>query len=178
MPFDVNLEPGEDLVLKELYQPTRKTQPFAFAVSTRALFLPAKRMFAVSDPWYFRRVPLPEVRNVAIRRLRSAGVWALAGVMASVGLVTTYWMLYGRATKVSGYPIAVAVVGLVLPLLARGRYALTVGLTRGSFTWRPPILIGGSGKANGVALQERILQACGSVGVHIRDERVSGRGHG
>ena len=171
MPFEVAAEPGEELVLNETYRPTPKTEPFAFAVSNRALFLPAKKIFAVSDPRYFRRVPLSEVRTVAVRRLRSAGVWVLACVMASIGLGDTYWMFTSHLTRIYGIPIGVGVVGLVLPLLARGRYALIVELSKGTFKWRPPILIGGTGKADGAALQERILQACRRVGVQVRDER-------
>ncbi len=175
MPFDVPLEQGEELLLNEFHRPTQKVEPFAFGVSNRAIFLPAKKIFAVRDPWHFRRVPLSEVQTVVLRRLRSIGVWVLSVVMVAAGLLTTYWMLSpanrSSGGRVSGYPIAVVVVGLVLPFLARGRYALVVSLTSGSFKWKPPITVGGAGKSEGLAVQERILEACRKVGLHVRDDR-------
>src|SRR5262245_41708856 len=177
MPFEVSLEPGEELILNELYLPSKKAEPFAFAVSGRAIFLPRKKTFAVRDPWYFQRVPLPQVQAVTLRRLRSGGVWILSAVMALVGAFTTYWMLNpvnrGQGGRVSGYPVAVFVVGLMLPFLARGRYALVVSLTSGEFKWRPRITTGGAAKSEAVKLQERILEACRRVGSQVRDERSS-----
>ena len=175
MPFEVVLEPGESLILNELYLASKKTEPFAFAVTDRAIFLPRKKTFAVKDPWFFQRVPLPQVQAVALKRLRSGGIWILSLMMVLIGLLTTCWMLspVNRAAggRVSGYPMAVVVVGLILPFVARGRYALVVSLTSGTFKWRPRITVGGTGKAEAVALQERILQACGKVGIHVKDER-------
>jgi len=175
VPFEVALEPGEKLILNELYLPSKKTEPFAFAVTDRAIYLPRKKTFAVKDPWFFQRVPFPQVQAVALKRLRSGGIWALSVVMVLVGLLTTYWMLSpvnrGMGGRISGYPIAVFGVGLILPFVARGRYALVVSLTAGTFRWRPRITVGGTAKSEAVALQERILQACGQVGIHIRGER-------
>jgi hypothetical protein len=175
MPFDIPLEPNEEMLLNEFYLPSKKSEPFAFGVSNRALFLPRKKTFAVKDPWYFQRVPLSEVQAVALRRIRPAGIWILSIVMVLSGALTTYWMLdpSNRApgSRVSGYPIAVFVVGLILPFAARGRYTLVVALTSGTFKWRPRVTVGVTSKAQAVAIQERILEACRRIGVLVRDER-------
>jgi hypothetical protein len=176
LPFDVVPEPGETIVLHEGFQPSKKAEPFAFAVSNQALFLPAKKLFAVSDPYYFRRVPLREVQSVALQRTRPAGIWVLSALMIVAGLATTYWMLEpvfsGRGGRVSGYSIGIGVVGVVLPFAARGRFALVVSLTSGSFKWKPVLTVGGPGKAQGLALQQRILEACRKVGLVVRDTSV------
>jgi len=175
VPFEISLEPGESLVLNELYLPSKKSEPFAFAVSDRAIFLPRKKTFAVKDPWYFQRVPVSQVRLVTLRRVRAGATWAMSAIMILAGGLTTYFMLNpanrGHGERISGYPIAVLVVGLVLPFIARGRYALVVSLVSGTFKWRPRVTVGGTAKAQAVALQERILDACHRVGVQIRDER-------
>ena len=54
MPFEVNLEAGEQLILKYAFPQLE----FGFAVTDRAVFLPAKKWFAVSDLFYFHRVPI------------------------------------------------------------------------------------------------------------------------
>ena len=41
--------------------------PFGFGLSTKTLFLPGKRWFAVSDPSYFRKLPLASIVHIWLR---------------------------------------------------------------------------------------------------------------
>lgn len=173
MPFEVESEPGESIILCEAFRATEKAEPFAFAVSDRALYIPAKKLFAVRDPFYFRRVPLNQVQSASLERLRPTATWVISALLVVVGLVTTYLMfeplLAGRGGRASGYPIAIVVVGLVLPFAARGRHALVISLTSGAFKWKPMLTVGGTGRVEGLAFQKRILEACRKAGVFIRD---------
>jgi hypothetical protein len=84
MPFVIEPEMGETIILEAEYAASEKSVPFAFGITNRAIFLPAKKTFAMKDPWYFRRVPLSDVREVRIAVLaaivqgsRSAGIHVL-----------------------------------------------------------------------------------------------------
>jgi hypothetical protein len=70
MPFVVEPEAGETIILEAEYAACEKSEPFAFGITNQAIFLPAKKTFPMKDPWYFRRVPLSDVREVRIRRLK------------------------------------------------------------------------------------------------------------
>src|SRR5215218_451432 len=122
MPYTVNLEPGEHLIKELSLVISPKVAPFHFAVTNQALYLPAKKLIAVSDPYYYRRVPHSEVTEVAIRRIRPYVLWFIGALMFVAGLVVTVLMMwplltpgiYGRFT-VSGWPVAVCVGGLLIP---------------------------------------------------------------
>jgi len=168
--FAVESEPGETVVLTESYQASDKSEPFAFAISDRAIYLPARKTFAVTnDPWYFRRVPLSEVRELSVTPLRSTGLMVLAVLMLAAGTLTTYWMmkpvLSGQGGEVRGIPIAILVGGMVLPFASRGRRGLRVSLTKGAFKWKPPHVLDGGSKKRIAALLDGILAGAKSVGI-------------
>ena len=59
MAFTIDPEPNEEVFLEAEYAASEKSEPFAFGVSNRAVFLPAKKRFVLTnDPFYFKRVPL------------------------------------------------------------------------------------------------------------------------
>src|SRR5947207_9851388 len=93
MSFVPDLEPGETVLLHESYRPSQKSEPFAIAVSDRAVFIPAKKAFAVRDPYYFKRVPHARVHSVTVRKLNPVALWSLAVVMVVTGALTTTWMM-------------------------------------------------------------------------------------
>jgi len=50
----------------------------------------AKKTFVLTnDPFYFKRVPLPDVREIRIRRLRPLFLYVLAVAMVVIGAYTT-----------------------------------------------------------------------------------------
>src|SRR5438105_5996691 len=63
MPLDIELEPGETLILDPM--------EIGFGVTDRAIFLPQQKRFAVdtNDQFVMRRVPKSDVVEVALRRI-------------------------------------------------------------------------------------------------------------
>ena len=112
---------------------SKKAQPFHFAVSNRAVYIPRIKFIAKTDPFYFQRVPLDQVREVAVRRLRPYGLWLLAALMIPAGLFSTIFMmepvLKGApgTHHISGWPIAVFIGGFLIPM------APTAGSRRSSW---------------------------------------------
>lgn len=173
MAFTPELDPGESLIFQDSYHASKESRRFAFAVSTHALHLPGKKLIARSDPWFFRRVPVTEVQSVELRRLRSIGLLLLAALMVVVGVVTTVLMvmplLRGQGGKVSGYPVAVIVGGLVIPFAARGRVGLVVRHSSGRFRWKPPLVIDRASRRRIKCLLEDIIAACREAGAPVKE---------
>src|SRR6266540_4083490 len=93
MTFVPELEPGESVLFEESYLPSAKAEPFAFALSDRAVFLSSKKTFAVSDPYYYKRVAHGCVESVSVRKLNPVGLWCLAALMVVTGALTAVWMM-------------------------------------------------------------------------------------
>ena len=175
MPFVIEPETGETIILDTEYAASEKSEPFAFGITNRAIFLPAKKTFAMQDPWYFRRIPLAEVREIRIRRLKPHLLTVLGILMTAVGLFTTVGMFmpdYQRGGgRIYGWPIAILVGGLILPFVARGRFGLIVTLAKGKFRWKPPLVIDRPSKENIAAVLAAIVQGARSAGIRVMDER-------
>ncbi len=175
MPFVIEPETGENIILEAEYAASEKSEPFAFGITNRAIFLPAKKAFAMQDPFYFRRVPLSEVREIRIRRLKPHALTVLGMCMVIVGLYTGIGMLnpdYLRSGgKIYGWPIAIFVGGLILPFIARGRFGLVVTLAKGKFRWKPPLVVDRASRNNGAAVIDSIVQGSRAAGIHVLDER-------
>ena len=130
MAYKVEPEPGEEVAASIELNLSKKAQPFFFAVSNRAVYIPRIKLIAKTDPYYFQRVRLEQVQQVIIRRLAPYGLWLLAGLMIIIGLVTTISMMEpvlrneAGTHRISGWPIAVFVCGFVLPFAAKGRFGL------------------------------------------------------
>ena len=78
MAYEPELENGENVRLRVQLALSKKAQPFHFAVSDRALYWPAIKLVAKTDPFYFRRLTHHEVQEVEIRRLArptDSGFW-------------------------------------------------------------------------------------------------------
>ena len=132
MAYEPELESGEKIRYQVALSLSKKAQPFHFAVSDRALYWPAIKLVAKTDPFYFRRITHNEIQEVEIRRLAPYGFWVLAALMVLGGLSSSIFMLqqmsanYPVEHRVSGWPFAVLVCGFILPFAARGRFGLRV----------------------------------------------------
>lgn len=132
MAYTIVPEPGESVHANIELWISKKAQPFFFAVSNRAVYIPRIKFIAKTDPYYFQRVPLDQLRHVNVKRLRPYVLWVLAGLMISIGLVTTIWMMQPVLDnepglhQISGWPIAVFICGFLVPFAAKGRYVLEV----------------------------------------------------
>jgi len=177
MPLDPELEPGERLLLLRTYQASSDSRPFTIAVSDRALFLLTLKRFALSDPYYLRRVPKQDTRRVAIERARPYGLWLLAAALLVVGAFTTVVMIQYTLTPGSeletweGYPFAALVVGAVIPFVARTRLRLVVSTPGGVFEWTSPVVIGRAARQRVDDLFDAVAQALLAAEVRFVDAR-------
>lgn len=176
MPYQYSLEEGETVLANVSFSPSRKFAPLCLVVTTHAVFLPRKKLFAVKDPTYFERVPFSQVLQVRIRRIRPVATWLLALPMIAAGATLTaimFWpLLHGLKGEISGYPPALVICGLVVPFVARKRYSLEIQLVRGTFRWTPPILIDQASRISTLNFFGTLADAFGNAGVHVVDERV------
>ena len=179
MAYAVVPETGERVEARIALNLSRKAQPFHFAITNRALYIPRIKFIAKTDPYYFERVRLEQVQQVTVRRLPPYALWLLAGVMIAAGLLTTVWMMEPvvRNTpgthRVSGWPIAALVCGFLVPFAAKGRFGLEVNFSNGRYRWKPPLVVDKASKQQVAETLQTIVEACEKVGVRVFDERGS-----
>ena len=177
MAYEPELENGENVQLRVQLALSKKAQPFHLAISDRALYWPAIKLVAKSDPYYFRRITHNQIQEVEIRRLAPYGFWALAAVMVVVGLISTVFMMQPLLARtpgthqVSGWPIAIFVGGLILPFAAKGRFGLRITTTQKTFKWKPPMIVDKISKDKVAETLTSIRTTCESAGLRVKDER-------
>ena len=158
---------------------SKKAQPFHFAVTNRALYIPRIRLIAKTDPYYFQRVRLEQVQEIKVKRLAPYAFWLLAGLMICVGLVTTVFMMELvlrnelGTHRISGWPIAVFVCGFLVPFAAKGRFGLEIRFSDGKYRWKPPLVVDRASKQEIAETFQTIIQACEKVGARVLDHRAS-----
>ncbi len=173
MAYEVIPESGEEVVADLELHLSKKAQPFFFAVSNQALYIPRIKLFAVSDPFYFERVPLNQIRHVSVKRLRPYGLWVLAVLMVVAGVFSTFalwdqmWSKKPAAQSVSGWPIAIIVGGFLIPMAARGRKGLEIWYSGGKFSWKPPLVVDKASKEKISETFQDIIDSCEEVGVPV-----------
>lgn len=168
MPFIVDPQPGEEIYLLREFRGSHG-HVFAMAVSNQAVYLPAQRLTVKADPWYFRRIALSEVAEVSLVKQKPIYIHLLSLVMIISGALMTYLMmgpvLRGEAGKVSGWPIAIAVGGMLIPFIARGRKTLVVKMSKGKYKWKPQLAVDKESRATCLKIQDDILKACRQAGI-------------
>lgn len=175
MTYEIADESGEDILLNTSFSASQKSEPFRLALSNLAIYLPRKKAFAMKDPTYFERVPFSNLIEVRIHRIKPYFLWTLAAAMILVGAITTIWMmmpiLRGEGGKVSGYPPAIVVIGLVIPFIAGRRFSLDVKTTGKPFRWKPELLVDRKSRLNVEHCLTEIGDACRKAGLNVVDER-------
>jgi hypothetical protein len=174
-PFDISLEEGEQLIANLTFMVPRDSAAFRIAITNDAVFLPSRKLFAVKDPTYCERVPLNRVVEAKVKKLSPFFLWALALVMVVGGRVTTALMmiptLRGEGGQLSGYPPAVALVGLVIPIMARRRYGLSISLVDEAFLWKPRLHVDRASRGAAEVFLTQVADAFRQAGVNVKDER-------
>jgi hypothetical protein len=179
MAYDIVPESGEQVEARIELNLSKKAQPFHFAVSNRALYLPRIKLIAKTDPYYFQRVRLEQVQEIEVKRLAPYAFWLLAGLMICVGLITTILMMEPvlrnepGTHRISGWPIAVFVCGFLVPFAAKGRFGLEVRFSHGKYRWKPPLVVDRASKQKIAETFQTIIQACEKVGARVLDDRAS-----
>jgi hypothetical protein len=142
------------------------------AVSNQALYVSKQKLALKNDGWHFKRVPLNEVKEVSLRRQRRIYLLGLSILMIAFGATVSFLMMWralnpmpGIAFHVSGWPMAIAIGGIIIPFIARDRTILFVKLERGSFRWKPQLSVDKKTRDICTRLQNEILLACKEVGI-------------
>ena len=174
MAFEITPQLGEQIYIQREFRGSHH-HVFAMAVSNQALYLSAQK-FAVNDTWYFKRVPLSEVVEVRCVTQRPIFMLLVSLLMLVVGgvvsfqmLATAYGYLEGGSDRVSGWPIAIFVGGLVVPFASRGRKTLVVQLRKGKFKWRPQLAVDKKTKELYTTIQHELMLACKAVGIRTSE---------
>lgn len=174
MPLDIDPPEGERVFVNISYKGTSNAVPFVLGVTNQAIYIAGKKAFAMQDPYFIERVPISQVRQVVVRRTRAIGIMMLAALMIAFGAFVTYFMLepivHGQGGKVSGWPVALVVGGLILPFVARGRRTLKVVLDKRTYAWKPPMVIDSPSRQHIQELLEKIIAAFRSAGVAVMTE--------
>ena len=139
--------------------------------SRHAVYVPAKKLWARDDPWFIQRIPITQVRHVLVKRTRTLTIVVVATLMIALGSFFAYFMLEpivsGRGGRVSGWPIAIVVGGIVLPFVARGRRSLQIVFNEGKYRWTPPLVVDKASRNYIHQLLEHIIGGFRAAGVNV-----------
>lgn len=177
MPFIVEPKPGEEIYLLREFRGSHE-HVFALAVSNQAIYLSKQRFVLKRDAWHFKRVPLSDVRDVRLVKQRPIYIILLSLFMIGFGAVLSFLMMWhalnpmpGEPYKVSGWPMAIALGGIILPFIAIGRKTLVVRMRKGKYKWKPQLALDKKTRALCSNIQDEVLQACKKAGIHTADLR-------
>jgi hypothetical protein len=93
--------------------------------------------------------------------------------MVLTGLATAYFMCAPFIKhepgehRVSGWPIAIFVGGILLPFAARGRLGLEIRTHDKKFRWKPPLVVDKASKQKIQATFDEIIAACEKSGLKV-----------
>jgi hypothetical protein len=172
MPFIVDPQPDEEVYLLREFRGSHG-HVFAIAISNQAIYLPAQKFALKKDPWYFKRVPLSEVKAVRFVKQKSGFLLILSALMivfgGATGFLLMWYALRGEAVRVSGWPLAFFVGGIIIPFIARGRRTLVVIMSNGKYKWKPQLAVDKRTRETYVKIQDEILQACRKAGIQTSE---------
>ena len=171
MPFIVEAQPGEEIYIQKEFRGSHG-HVFGMAVSNQALYIPAQKMTLKSDSWYFKRIPLSEVEEVSVSSHKPVYIYLVSLILIVSGMLMIYLMmapvLRGEEGRVSGWPLAILIAGLIIPFVTRGRQILTVKMQKGHFKWKPQLAIDRKTRDTCSTIQTEILSACRKAGIKTR----------
>jgi hypothetical protein len=171
MPIDIQPPSTERVWVNVKYQASTRSVPFALGVTDQAVYTPAKKLWARDDPWFVQRTPITQVRHVAVKRTRTLVVLLVAALMIAIGSFLTWVMLEpvfaGQGGRISGWPFALIVGGVILPFVARGRRSLEIVFTKGKYKWTPPVVVDKASRDHIHKLLEHIVGGFRAAGLNV-----------
>src|SRR5437868_6925191 len=90
MAYDIVLQSGEELLTRINFRVSEKQRPFHFAITNQAIYVPRIKLIAKTDPFYFQRVPVSQVRFLNVRRQPAYVPWFVGALMFLFGAFGTY----------------------------------------------------------------------------------------
>jgi hypothetical protein len=171
MPIDIEPPASERVFVNVRYQASSRSVPFAIGITDQAVYVPAKKLWARDDPWFIKRIPITQVRHVVVKRTRTIAILIVAGLMIALGLFFLYFMLEpivrGQGGRVSGWPLAIVIGGLILPFIARGRRSLHIIFTEGKYSWTPPVVVDKGSRDYIQQLLDHVVGGFRAAGVNV-----------
>jgi hypothetical protein len=175
MPYDIELDSHEELLARYTFAADPKREALNIAISSGAIFLARKKTFAVKDPTYFEKVPVRNVLSLRIRKIPPYFMWAMSLLLFTIGVGTTYLMFApaarGDKGKISGYPPALIVAGVVIPFIIKRRHGLVVETTGKGFDWNPPLLVDKKSRNAVDDFFDALSKSATNAGIRVIDER-------
>lgn len=146
-----------------------------FGVTDMAIYLPTqKKGYSKDSPSFSLRVPLNDVHSVSLKKSRPYLLWLLSLILVTVGLFTSISMflpsIADPGQKISGYPFAIVVVGVLLPWIARNRQELTVKLTTKTRKWKTPLNVDSASRNRANMTFQKFSNGCVKAGILVKDE--------
>lgn len=174
MALELSLEENEQLLFDVGIKGDRHTRPIRLAVSDKAVFILREKHFSW-QAWYIQRVPLKEVRQVFLSQQRGISIWIFSFFIFAIGAIVESVMMYDVLYRVpgaraSGYPLAMVVAGILIPILAKGRKILVVQFNDGVYRWKPQLMVDRKHRNWIKQIQVNFVEACKSVGVHVLED--------
>ena len=171
MPVDIDPLPNERTIVNVKYRPSSRSVPFALGITDQAVYVPARKLWARDDPWYIKRIPIAQVRQVIVKRTPAIAILFVAALMVAGGLFFLYFIVdpivHGQGGRVSGWPLAILIGGILLPFVARGRRSLRIIYTDGKYSWTPPIVVDKRSRDYIQQLLDHIIGGFRSAGVSV-----------
>ncbi len=171
MPYELKPQIGENILLDVRFQPSAKSEPFHFAVTDQAVYLPAKKFVVSGDPHYFKRVPNTDIKEVSIQKANAYGAWFTAALMLIAGIALGIILLLNASGTISpravGWTLALIVGGILLPWAAKGRKRLVIVMAKGVFRWNPPFVVDKRSKIQVQEIMQSILDTCSGSGLPV-----------
>lgn len=176
MPFTINPKSGEEIYLCREFRGSHQ-HVFAIGVTSQAFYVPVqKKLTLKKDSWHFKRVPLSDVKQVRLSKQRYLPLLLLAAIMFLFGSVTSVLMMWqylhpfpGEPIRSSGWPMAIAVGGVMIPFISRGRRILTIETREEKYKWKPQLAVDKKTRAFCSGVQDEVMQASIRAGVPFMD---------
>ena len=170
MSINIELLPGESLIFEE---GVVTSKPMVFGVSGQAIYVTLEQHFK-QESWRLERIPISQVTEISLRKERSLVLWILGGLtftggsLLAAGLAwNVYNALPGTRVPIVPWPFIFMVFGILMPIVGRGRRILTVRVGNKIYRWKAGVL--GDKKQEIHSLQDRLVEACRSVGISVAD---------
>jgi hypothetical protein len=172
------LEAGEEVFFFEALR-FEGADPFAVAVTSRALYLPQEDDSGWKSAWRLRRLPLQRVQSVRVTTSPS-GLRHLIPVGATVssiaGLAYVACRLW-RGADVAVWAVSAAVMGLAAgfgPLICRGLPNLRVDMGDEVYTWNSPAILDRLTRERVRTIFRRLTAACERARIPVQASPTAG----
>ena len=156
----------------------RQFEPFALAVTDRAVYILELSRRSFSRNYHVQRLPLEQVVRVAVQRTTFGAKMFWAATMVILGGALTLLMALtfvegnGRGS-VMLLPIALILGGLILPFTSRGHRTLRIEFAgRKPYIWKPSWFMADVTKQHVAYLIEKIVKSFRGLRIYVHEDEA------